>query len=638
MALDHLLQPIRIGSMELRNRIITAPMGTGYCNPDGSVSQRVIDHFLRRAEGGAGLLTTGIAHVHPSGRLADTEFGVWDDSFLDGLRLLTDAVHSAEGKISLQIAHGGRYCRSDVLKAQPVAPSAVPCRMTGETPRELTTEEVQSLITAFVTAGLRAKRAGFDAIEICACTGYLISQFLSPVTNKRSDRYGGDIHGRAAFLIEIIARIRELVGPEFPIFCKLSVEEYMPGGNTVEETKLIVPSLVEAGASVVHAWAGWHEALVPMLPMFVPRGAWVFLAEALKRVVPVPVVAVGRINDPVLADEIIAAGRADLVAFGRGLLADPDLPRKAAEGRLEDIRKCIACNRCFDAAMVREPIWCSVNASLGFEPESRIRLASRSKKVLVIGSGPAGMEAARVAAERGHQVTIWEREAEPGGALLLARVPPDKGEVDNLRTYLVTQLAKLGVVIELNKKATPESVKEAGVDAVVVACGAEPVTPGMPGIRGPNVVAAIDILADKASTGKKVVVLGGGLIGCEASEFLHAAGKEVTIVEMIDRIGADIGVSMRWVVLARLRERNIRMLAGTRGIEVTGAGLLVERDGVQELIPADTVVIAAGMRPSRELAESLAGIAPELYTIGDCVEPGRILEAVHAGARAGRQI
>jgi len=638
MALKSLFSPIKVGNLELKNRIIMAPMGTGYANPDGTVSQRLIDYFVERAKGGAGLLTTGIAYVHPSGRVMVSGLGVSDDSHVPALRRLVEAVHAGGAKISLQVGHGGRYSPSRVLGAQAVAPSALYSKVTREIPRELTTEEVEELVIAFAEGARRAKQAGFDAIEMAACSGYLISQFLSPSTNKRSDKYGGDFNRRLTFLTEILAQTRERVGADFPISCKLSVHEYVPGGNTVEDTKLMAPRLVEAGATIIHAWTGWREARVPTIQMSVPRGAWVFLAEAIKKVVSVPVVAVGRINDPVLADLVIKEGKADLVAFGRGLLADPELPRKAAEGRLEDIRMCIACNRCFDSQADGRQMSCSVNAALGREAEYEIKHARKRRKVLVVGGGPAGMEVARVAALRGHDVTIWERDTALGGALTLAAVPPHKEEINNLKNYLTTQLKKLNVKVELNRQASAEAVIDSGADVVVVATGASHIIPNILGVERDNVVTASDVLGGKSKVGERVVVIGGGLVGCETAEFLRVKGMDVSIAEMLPRIGHDIGLSVRYSIIDRLRDLNIKMLTNTKAVAISHSGLVVEQNGEQKTLEADEVVLAVGLRPRTELAGQLQGKVAELHAIGDCVEAKRILEAVHAGSAVGREI
>jgi 2,4-dienoyl-CoA reductase (NADPH2) len=369
MELKHLFNPIKIGDMELKNRIVMAPMGTGMATPEGYITDQMMDYYAERAKGGAGLITTEITCVDaPLGKVGPWQPIIDEDKYMSEFRRLAEVIHQGGAKASLQLGHAGRYALSFVIGAQPVAPSPIPSRYTREIPRELTTEEVGEIIDKFGDAALRARKAGFDAVELMGCTGYLISQFTSPLTNKRTDRFGGDTISRATFACEIISNIRKKVGNTFPISFKHSVDEFIPGGTTVEDSRVIAKEVEKAGASIIHAWAGWHESPKPMLPMSVPRGAFVYLASAVKKVVSIPVVTVGRINDPKLADKVIQEGKADLVAFGRAFLADPHFPEKAAQGRFDDIRKCIACCRCFDSLMqASPPVVCTVNAELGKE-------------------------------------------------------------------------------------------------------------------------------------------------------------------------------------------------------------------------------------------------------------------------------
>ena len=643
--LESLFEPIRIGDMELKNRIVMAPMGVGFASSDGFVTQRTIDYYAARAKGGVGLITVEAACVDtPVGIMIPRMLYVDDDKYIPELKRLTDTIHAGGAKASLDLAHGGRYSRSKSTGVTPVAPSPIASRYTGETPRELTTEETEAIIEKFSEAARRAQEAGFDAVELMGCTGYLISQFVSSLTNKRTDRFGGDAAARATFLIEIIQGIRKKLGKDFPISCKLSVDEYLPGGNTIEDSRIIARKAEEAGTSIVHAWAGWHESPIAMLPMSVERGAFVPLAQAMKEVVDVPVIAVGRINDPRLAAEIIRSKKADLIAMGRPLLADPELPRKAAEGRLEDIRTCIACCRCFDALMGAiqqagtHAVVCSLNAELGREGEGRVKPATKPKNVLIVGGGAAGMEAARIVATRGHRVTLWEEKDELGGNLILATLAPHKEEIKNLIAYLTHQMQGLGVRVELSKKVTPEAILRENADEVIIATGALPIIPEIAGVERENVVTATDVLTNRKSVGKRVVVVGGGMIGCETAEFLADKGKKVTIVEMLERIARDIGPTTRWVTVKRLRDIGIEMLTSTRVKAITEGGVMVEKDGDTRTLEADSIVLAVGLKPDRKLLESLEGLLPKLEAIGDCAQVNKILEAIHHGWRIGCEI
>jgi len=640
--LRNLFQPIKIGDMELKNRIVMAPMGTGFGNTDGSVSEQLINYYAERAKGGAGLITIEATSVDAlSGKIGPWQLAIDNDRYIPGFAKLTHAIHAGGARASLQLNHGGRYARSSVTGTQPVAPSPIASRYTGETPRELTTGEIEAIIEKFGDAARRAREAGFDAVELMANTGYLISQFLSPITNKRTDRFGGDTLGRATFLIEIIKNIRGKLGKTFPISVKHSVDEYMPGGTTIEDSKIIVKAVEEAGASIIHAWAGWHESPIPMLPMSVKRGAFVPLAEAMKEVVNIPVIAVGRINDPRLADQIIGEGRADLVAAGRAFIADPYFAQKAAEGKFEDIRMCIACCRCFDCIMKEKPpIVCTVNPELGREGEGGLKPASVAKRVLIIGGGPAGMEAAIVATLRGHKVMLWEEKGKLGGNLILASVAPYKEEINTFTHYLINQVRKLKIKVELNKKTTAEEVVQLNPDEVIIAAGAVPIIPHIPGVNRSNVVTAIDVLSGKVTVGDRAVVAGGGMIGCEVAEFLASKGKKTTIIEMLDKIAKDIGPTTAWTVRKRIKDAGIQVLTSAKVIAIDDNGVTIDKPDGLQTVAADTVVLAVGLQPDTRPVEMLKTKIDRsrLHVIGDCAQVSKILEAIHGGWRVGCEI
>jgi 2,4-dienoyl-CoA reductase-like NADH-dependent reductase (Old Yellow Enzyme family)/thioredoxin reductase len=638
--LTKLFEPIRIGRLELSNRIVMPAMSTNYGNADGTVSDRTRHYYAERARGGAGLIITETVCVAPGGKSTSREPCIYSDDFMPGLRSLVNAVHAYGSKIAFQLHHAGRQTNTAIAGTQPVAPSAIPCPLMREMPRELTTAEVEQLVEAFAQGARRAKEAGADAIELHGAHGYLISAFLSPLSNQRTDRYGGSLQGRLRFALEIVERIKTLVGIDFPLLFRISVEEYLPGGLTLAETGEMARRLVEAGVHCLNVSAGSYGSFYQVMqPASTPRGCLVPLAEEIKKRVDVPVIAVGRINDPLLAEQILAEGKADLVALGRALIADPWLPKKAREGRFEDIRMCTACFHCGDTlAHEPWPMACAVNAAAGNEAESAITPAAQPKRVLVVGGGPAGMEAARVAALRGHRVVLYEEEDRLGGQLLLATRPPHKGELHNILIFLSAQMTRLGVEVRLRQKLTPELVSKLKPEAVVVATGSKPLRPDIPGSDGDNVAMAREVVAGRKAVGEKVVIVGGGQIGCETAELLAQQGKQVTIVEMLPQVGSTMGMHSRRILLRRLRQLGIAMETKTRVLAITSTGCEVSRDDERRVLEADSVVLAVGAQPNREVVRELEDRGFHPYLIGDCAGGGRIVDAIADGFRVGREI
>ncbi len=642
--LDCLFEPIIINNLKLKNRLIMAPMGTGLAG-DGFVTRELIDYLAARARGGIALITVEVSAIDKLGKAGlGGELAIYDDKFIPGLRDLSDAIHEAGSKVVIQLNHAGRYARSKNIGAQSVAPSPIRSRYTGETPRELTTEEVEALVQAFAHGAVRAKEANFDGVELMGSTGYLISQFCSSLTNKRTDKYGGsNPAARAAFVKEIIREIRKNTGNDFNICVKMSVDEFLPGGNTIDDSQILGKEFVKAGADRLHAWAGWHESPEPMLPMAVPRAAFAYLSEALKQVVNVPVTAVGRINDPFVAASLIKEKKADLIALGRGLLSDPEFALKASQGRESEIRPCIGCCICFDALMrqirhsKRGSLICALNPELGREGENLLSPAEQKKKVLIIGGGPGGMEAARVAALKGHQVMLWEKSDRLGGSLLLASIPPLKDEINGLTNYLSHQMEVNKVQVKLNKDVTAKDILDAQPDWVIMAVGAKQVIPAIPGINNKNVVMAIDLLSGKVETGAKAVIIGGGMIGVDVAEYLNKQGKQVTLLSRQVRIGIDIGPSTRWVTMMRIKKSNINIITKVIYKEIRENGILIERNGEERFVSADTIIVSGGLVPDRKLIDDLKGKIP-LKEIGDCVKTRQITDAIHEGFEAALAI
>jgi len=640
----HLFSPIRIGNMDVRNRIVMLPMTTGYCEPDETVGDRFINFFAERAKGGAGLIIIPFAPA-PAG--SPVEPGLFDDRFIPGVRRLTESIH----------AHGAKTAPQFIMSyhvafrggpPEVVGPSPVMNNILRVVPRELTVEEIRWIVEEYGRSARRAREGGFDAVEILVGGGYLLNRFLSPISNKREDEYGGSLEKRMRIILEVVESIRKETGVDFPIGVRLNIEEQMVGGHTVEESKVVARALEKAGVGLINVYTGWHESPIPTVAPSLPPGVFAPLAEKIKAAVGIPVIAANRINDPVVAEKILAEGKADLVGMGRALLADPELPNKAKEGRVDEIVPCIACSNCLAEIMSIYKSWgkgaatfCTVNPFGGKEGEYVLTPAERKKKVIVVGGGPAGMEAAMTAAARGHRVTLYEKGPEPGGWLLVGCLPPHKDEIRKLYKSLSERTKKAGVDIRLNTEATPDMIAEEKPDVLILAPGANPLIPDIPGVKGPNVVMAEDILTGRKTVGGAVIVIGGGLVGCETAEYLIEKGKgvtKVTVLEMLDRMADNISPTYRPFFLARLKKEGVQMKTRTTVLEITQKGVRVDESGTPGFIEGDVIVLAVGLKADAAFVESFRGKAPEVYSVGDCVKPRMIKEAIGEGFSVGMKI
>jgi 2,4-dienoyl-CoA reductase-like NADH-dependent reductase (Old Yellow Enzyme family)/thioredoxin reductase len=630
-ALDALFSAGSIGTMSLENRLIMAPMGTNYATWTGVVTDRMVDYFAERARGGVALVTVGFSYVHPTGRVSYYATGVHDDALIPGLRRLTEAIHAGGAKASIQIAHGGRRCRSAITGTQPLGPSSLPC-VGGDMPRELSAAELETVISWFVLAARRVRAAGFDALTLHLANGYLLQSFMSPYANRRTDRYGGSLEARARLPVEIVERIRQALGGDFPIIARLAVDDFIEGGVTLAEGERMAQWLEAAGVDAIDVTAGIPESMYVIgPPMAMPKGFLASHARAIKAAVRIPVCVVGRINDPVLAEQLLRDGCADFICMGRPLLADPDLPNKARQGRLEDIRPCMGCNEgCFARLYSRLDVSCVVNPRVGREALFPDVPAPRARRVLVVGGGPAGMMAALTAAARGHQVVLCERQARLGGQLLMGEVPPHKEEIRTLREHLTGQLAKAKVDTRLETTVTSDLVARVGADVVIVATGARPIPPAVPAVDA-TIVSAWDVLSGRKTVGSTVVVMGGGEVGCELAEHLAAQDKDVVIVELLDDVALSMEPRARMLLVRRLRELGVEVLTQSRVVEVRGATVTYAQGGLTSRIAGvETVVSALGSTSDNPLGEA-RGAGATVHFIGDCVKPRRILEAMREG-------
>jgi 2,4-dienoyl-CoA reductase-like NADH-dependent reductase (Old Yellow Enzyme family)/thioredoxin reductase len=642
-----IFEPTSIGKMKLRNRIVMPPMGTNYAEAGGAVTQRMIDYYEARARGGTGLIivegSAPAVRCNMSFRGSPSyQASLGDDRFIPGWRKLTDAAHKYDTKVAVQIMHGTLENWSG--KAVQVSPSPVmvPARMMGilgGPPHELTVDEIAERVEWFASAARRAREAGFDGVEIHGAHQYIVSAFLSSATNQRRDKYGGSVENKARFLVEILQAIRKEVGSDFPVWVRFNAHEWgIENGITIEETKQMVPLVVEAGAQALHVSGYGAGSYITTAPIADTAGFLVPMAGEVKKLTDVPVIAVGRL-DLEVGEKILEEGKADFIAIGRRLLADPDLPNKMAEGRLSEVVPCIGCMECIERLVFDEQgegVTCVVNPALGKEKAYQIAPAGKPKSVVAVGGGPAGVQTAIVAARRGHDVTILEKEDKLGGQLNIAALPPFKGDIFPWIDYLVSQVEKTGVKVELSTDATAETVTGKKPDAVVIATGGIPAMPDIPGINGPNVVTAQDVLSGKVKVGQNVVVIGGGMVGCETGHYLVEQGKTVTITEILKRMANDMFLMTRRRLMDGLRSKKVAMLASATCEEIKeGSVLVTTAEGKRETILADTIVIAAGYEANDRLYKDLEGKVPEIYCIGNSAKPRKILEATSEGYQIG---
>ena len=633
-----LFSPAKIGTLELKNRLNMPAMGTGMQNEDGTVSDQLYHYHRVRGAGGAGMITVEIAAVHPT-TAGPTGLGIYDDKFIPGLKRLADVIHQGGAKACIQLWHAGRQTNSNVTGMPIIAPSAIQCPLCREDPKVMDKKLIQEIVESYGDAARRAKEAGFDCIELHGAHGYLIAQFMSPYSNTRTDEYGGSLENRARFALEIIADVRKKVGPDYPILYRLSGEEKVEGGLTIEDNKKIAPFLVEQGADCIHVSVGVYETLrytVP--PMDLDRGFNAWAAEEIKKVVNVPVMAVDRINDPYVAEDILKQGKADFIAIGRSLLTDPEWPNKVQNGQYEEMRHCIACNQgCVDRLLMEgSHASCILNPACGREEEFTFEPVREKEKVVVIGGGPAGMEAARLLKDRGCDVTLFEATGQLGGQWRLAGKPPKKYEIAGDVEWLINCLSRRGVDVRLNTPATKENVQAEKADVIILATGSTPTKPQVEGIDSPKVLLAHDVLENPSKVGQKIVVVGGGATGMETAEFLGEMGKEVTVIEAMEDVAKTIGPARKDFLMERLKEFKVDLRLNTKLSKVTSTGVEIYCEANSN-IPADSVVIAVGVTSVNHLKEELKSIAP-VKVIGDAKEPRTAMNAFYEANEVVRDL
>ncbi|WP_041272594.1 NAD(P)/FAD-dependent oxidoreductase [Desulfitobacterium hafniense] len=671
-----LFEPIKIGNVELKNRLIQLPM-TPELAENHHITERLIDFYAQRAKGGIALLTVGTVMVsdfygtEPQYPSCADAVGIWSDEFIPEWKKFTSVIRESGAKSCCQLDLCYEWRRDGSHPLEAVGPSEGPGGPFVKQVRELTVEEIQIMVGHFGDGAGRAREAGFDMIQLHAGIGYMISRFISSYSNKRTDEYGGSLEKRMRFIQEIIADCQKKAGEDFPIMARISAEDFMPGGCTIEDTKKYVPILERAGIAALDIQVGFHEAPRPLVNEFVPDGAFVGLAHEVKKVVKIPVIAGYRINTVELAEQIVAQGKADMVGMARALVADPKFANKAREGRPETIRPCIVCSRCLDGTFICAGLRCTVNPELtwtGGEP------APGNKKVVIIGAGPAGMEAARIAAKRGHQVILFDKGSRLGGLLNMACILNEK--LERLIRWYQQELAKLPIDIRLKTEVTPAVLEQMKPDEIIVAPGGEPIIPNVPGVNGKNVLGGFDMkkliegippkggpLWRIAAVGAKqfagnpslmrkamnchwpvkrrLAVIGGGFAGCEVAMSMMK-GREVTIIEESKRLGNDIGIINRATEMNILKTAGVRMETLTKVKEFTPAGVrVIKQDGSEDFIAADTVMLSLGVQENRKLYNQLAAKFNNVHLIGDAAggnEIRRTREAIRDGYAIGMTI
>jgi 2,4-dienoyl-CoA reductase-like NADH-dependent reductase (Old Yellow Enzyme family)/thioredoxin reductase len=638
MSFPILFKKGRIGTLKLKNRIVMPPMVRNYAEPTGAVTKKFVEHIKRIAEGGTGMLILEASFVSPEGKGFMNELGVHSDAMIPGLRRIAQAAHKEHAAIGVQIYHAGRQTYKKITKKQPVSPSAIPCPVMQEMPKVLTVKEIRRIVKAYGDAARRSKAAGMDFVEIHGAHGYLITQFLSPYSNKRTDAYGGSSKKRMRFMKEVYAAVRKAVGEDYPIVVRLSGDEFVPGGLRLADTVKIAKRLEELGADALHISAGNYGSyaqgtIIP--PMAIKDAPLAHLARGVKRAVKIPVIAVAKLGDPKIAANVIRSKSADFVGIGRGLLADPEWPKKVKAGKIKEINRCIACNQgCISRLFAQQDVQCTVNPACGREALFA-RKPAKKMNIAVIGGGPAGMSAARTAAARGHRVTLYEKSKHLGGQLWVAGAAPHREGWNELRDKMIRDMKRLKVKVKLNARVTPTLLKGKKFDLAVIAIGSSAIRPNIPGEERTCVCTSRDALAKPRLIRGNVAVIGGGCAGAQTAEFAAKRKHKVTIVEMTNDIALDAPIDDRFLLLGRLKDLGVRMLTNTRALHIgSGAVDVQSKNEGRFSINADTVILCLGSRPNNGLAEEIKTVVPKVVVVGDAKESRKVTEAMAEGAMA----
>jgi 2,4-dienoyl-CoA reductase-like NADH-dependent reductase (Old Yellow Enzyme family)/thioredoxin reductase len=642
-----LFAPGKIGSLELPNRVVFAATSSELADKDGFVGDDLVEYYAERARGGTGLIVVEATYIEQEGKRLHHNAMLHDDCFIPGLRKVVQTAHAEGAKMALQLNHGGRESIPDVSGSVPLAPSPIPSQFTGVgdavIPKQLTVGEIDRIVGRFAEAARRSRDAGFDAVELHGAHGYLIGEFLSPDSNKREDDYGGSVQRRAYFGVRLIRAIKEKLGADYPVIVRMNGRDHVQHGLELADAIEMAVMFEAAGADSISVSGGVHASRPYMVVpgMSVDRGCYVSYGDAIRKRVKVPVMVVGRINTPELAEQILEDEQADFICLSRALIADPHFPAKAKAGRVETIAPCIACNECIATVHRHKGLACTVNPMVSRELELKPLLALKpdSRRVVVIGSGAAGLSAAVTAARRGHDVHLYEKEGVIGGQLLLAHQPPHRGEIKNALRYFTSEIARLGIPVSLNRSFSADDARALKPEAIIVATGASPVQPDVPGSDLPHVLSGWRVIAGLEEAGQTCVVVGGGLVGIEVADYLADQGKKVIMIVRSEMLKKAVHAD-RVYYLDRIAELNIEVLSHIELLAVGPDWVEIKPEGRvrRTLHDIDSVIFCTGYASRRAETDSLEGLGIAVHYAGDVGGPRKFFQAIEEGTLTALRI
>ncbi|MCP3876616.1 MAG: FAD-dependent oxidoreductase [Desulfobacteraceae bacterium] len=656
----NLFSPIKINNLEIKNRIAYPSLGLLF-SYDTKLNDKYYNYFNEIAKGGAGIVTIGPVGIDFIGS-GFVPLSLAKDEAIDSFIKATDMIKSHGARPWAQLFHGGAYTNPFLINNEtPIAPSAVFSKYSKIEPKEMSIDDIQTVQQAFVKTAERAKKAGFEGIEIIGSAGYLITQFLSPLTNKRKDDYGGNFENRTRFPRQIIEKMRDKLGASFPIGVRMAGNDFVPGSIEDTQTPEIAKIYEKAGADVINVTGGWHESKIPQLPMELPRSGFSYLAMNIKQAVSIPVMASNRISTPDHAEKIIRDGQADMVNLGRVLIADPFWPQKAKSGKPEEIRPCVACSQgCTDEIFSGRPVSCIGNVRAGYEQERQITKCKAPKNIMVVGAGVAGLEAAITAKKAGHTVEIYEKADDIGGQIWIAAAPPHKQELLEYVRYYRAMLKKYEILVHLNTKVDLDLIKKTNPDHIIIAQGAKPLIPPIEGADNPSILSSWDVLKNSPFLGKNVAVIGGGAVGLETAFFIAQKGtltpemlhflvtydalelerlkhymfngtSKVTVFEMLPKAGQDVGKSTKWILMNNLKRYGVQIKTNSKVLSIKDGHVEFENGDQTFQEQFDSVIMAGGSLPVQDLEKQMENQDISFSTIGDCVKPGKLNDAILGG-------